>query len=351
MRLGLVGAAGDPQLGAVAKAIRALGLQPVVVDPEALGRGSAITFDGARTSFSGDALADVGAVHVRGTVSPMPPTFVADEDYVLFEDWFEEYMARRERMGLLLSWLVGLGYAGIPVVNAPEHGAAIQLKAFQLQAAGARGFTLPRTCITNDPAAVRAFQRDVKDVVFKPSMGGGLTQPLDREALGRLDLITRAPVAFQERIHGTNIRVTVVGDNIISVVSIPSEALDYRADPQYQAGKAVYGHVSMEPAMTDAIRSLMTDVGLVHAGLDFIRSKDGTWYFLEANPAPVWLDIERRTDAPISRALAEHLLSAARHKDIHQARMQQARRPSSFCRYALPMEPRRNTRSRSSAKG
>jgi|GEM_PF-666447 hypothetical protein len=342
MRLGIVGAPQDAQVKAVLAALRQQGVDVAVVDPNGLHGGLAATSDGTHVSFGGDTFGDVAAWWVRGTVNPLPPTFEEGDQYVLFEDWFEEYMARRERMGFLLSWLVGLGYRGVPVVNPPEHAAAIQLKGFQLQAAVARGFEIPRTLTTNDPNAVRALVREVKDVIYKPSMGGGLARVLDAAALARLDHITRAPVTFQQHISGHNIRVTLVGDDIVSAVKIPSDAMDYRADATYAAGDTLYDHAEMTPQQADVCRAVARDVGLVVTGMDFIQRADGSWVFLEANPAPVWLDIEHKTGAPVSRALAEHLLGLARAPTLLKARLDQARRPSSFCRYAYPQDPSRS---------
>lgn len=342
MRLGVVGSLDDPQVKSVTTEIRALGADAVVVDPQMLVRGESVMFDGSAFLWRGAHVNDVRAWWLRASLSPMPPTFEVDETYVLFDDWFEEYMARREQLGFLMSFLVERHYRGIPVVNPPEFGATIQLKAFQLAAAVTRGFAIPRTCTTNDPSRVRDFARQVKHVLYKPSMGGGLAEVLGDDGMARIGQIVRAPVTFQEAVRGTNVRVTLVGEDIVSVVKIPSEALDYRADEDYRAGRTLYEHVDMTPALAEKCRLLARDVGLVMTGIDFIVREGGEWVFLEANPAPIWLDIEKKTGAPISRMLAEYLLMAGQDPAKIRAHLEKGPRSSSFCRYAYPQNPSRS---------
>jgi len=165
---------------------------------------------------------------------------------------------------------------------------------------------------------------------------------LDEVALARLDRIAQGPVTFQERIVGDNVRVTVVDDAIVSAVRIPSQTLDFRADDAYRRGATVYEAVDVPDEVAAGCRAMLRDVGLVISGIDFLV-RDGTWFFLEANPAPIWLDVEQKTGASISGAIASFLLRLARAAGAERlrARLQEAGTPSSFCRYAYPQNPRR----------
>jgi glutathione synthase/RimK-type ligase-like ATP-grasp enzyme len=42
--------------------------------------------------------------------------------------------------------------------------------------------------------------------------------------------------------------------------------------------------------------------------MDFIRTDDGRFVFLEANPSPMFLGFERQTGLPLSEALVNLLL-------------------------------------------
>jgi hypothetical protein len=77
----------------------------------------------------------------------------------------------------------------VRLVNPPHAASVLQYKPFQ-RMAGAR---VPRTLISNDPPAVRAFHAEVGDVIFKPLMGGALTQVLEGDVLEQLDLVRAAP--------------------------------------------------------------------------------------------------------------------------------------------------------------
>ena len=345
MRLGIVGSPADLQVGAVAAKLRSFGAAVAIVDPTGLERGEGVSSDGHRFFFGGDPLDDVGAFWLRHSPKTMPPTFTIDERYVLFDDWFARYMALREQHGFFFSWLIERSHRGVPIINPVELAAQIQLKPFQLSAASARGLALPRTCITNDPARVHAFVREIGrpgDVVFKPTMGGALVEVLDEVALARLGRVTRAPVTFQEKIIGDNVRLTVVDDEVVSAVRIPADTLDFRADDAYRAGATVYEGVDVPDEVAAGCRALLKDVGLVISGIDFIV-RDGVWFFLEANPAPIWLDIEQKTGAGISTAIAALLLRLSRASGAERlrARLAEAGTTSSFCRYAYPQNPRR----------
>ncbi|MEW5852555.1 MAG: hypothetical protein AB2A00_27460 [Myxococcota bacterium] len=339
MRIGIFGSQHDTQTQAVASVLKKKGADVVLVDAQGLNRGEPVTFDGERYTWKGQRLDDVHGWYLRHIADPYAPAFEADGQYHLYRDWLVDYMQRRERSAFQLSWLLTLTMQGIPVVNPPEHGSVAQLKALQLAAARKVGLAIPRTLITNDPHAVRQFAKSVGEVVYKPSMGGGLCKPLTDEDLARLELITAAPVTFQERVRGTAVRVTAIGQNLVSCVRIPSEYLDYRADPEYSGGKQVYDLATLPMDIPDKCRALMRECGLLFSGMDFIQRDDGSVVFLEANSSPIYLDVERKTGVPITDELAGYILKLANRPADYQRAVQEAGLVKSFCSYAYPFAP------------
>lgn len=335
MRLGIFGSGNDAQVQAVAAAMHARGCEVALVDTTAIGRGVEHTFDGARFLVNGQDTSDVGAWYMRHILVPTAPAYQSEDGHRLFRDWYVGYMHQREHSGFQLSWLHALRFVGVPVVNPPEHGGVFQLKTFQLAAAKRLGLDVPKTCVTNSPARVREFAAAAKDVVFKPSMGGGLCEPLGAEALARLDSVKSAPVIFQERVRGTSIRATFVGSDVLSCVRIPSGELDYRADPVYSSGATQYQETTLPDDVVAKTRALLAACGLLFSGVDFIDTGERL-VFLEANSSPIYLDVERKTGAPISDALVRLLLDLA-----HQDAAWPAAQPSAaFVRYASPYSPR-----------
>lgn len=335
MKIGIFGDPNDHQCKALAGVLYQRGVQPIVIDSGAIHQGGDFSYHDGDFFAQGQALQDVKAWFLRYVISPMPPAFRVNEEYILFKDWFTDYMHRQERYAFQLAMLLSWGARGIPVMNPPEHGGVLQIKPFQLDMARLVGLKTPQTLVTNDPERVRQFEEKVGEVVYKPSMGGALCEALDESALARLDLIQQSPVIFQERIRGTSIRLTIVGDKVVSSVRIPTDNLDYRNAPEYQTGQQVYEHQTCPGEIAVKSAQLMRKTGLLFSGIDFILQENGEWVFLEANSSPIYADIEKKMQAPITSAIADYLVLLANDPAHYKKLISQAARTQSFIKYAL----------------
>jgi|694.fasta_scaffold116668_2 glutathione synthase/RimK-type ligase-like ATP-grasp enzyme len=317
MRIALLGPADDGQILAVARALARRGVEVPVVPSDALemhrpvelGEEGHLVIDGQRL----DALR---AVYVRSLPSPHPPLVEAGGEWVLRRDWFAGYMQARERTGFLMAALLCLEVAGVRLVNPPQAGAALQSKPLQLQRLRRIGAPLPRTLISNDPERIRAFHAAEVgaggEVIFKPLLGGATTRLLDGAVLEQLEAVRAAPVIFQQRIRGDDIRVVLVGDTLVSAVAIrtPEPHLDFREDPVYRSGEASYEPVGLPVPVEQWCRQAAAACGLVFAGIDLKRTASGEWLFLELNSSPVYLDVECKLGHPISESLAALLIGS-----------------------------------------
>jgi len=340
VHVGIYGSPSDIQVETVTRALKARGCDVLVVDAQALNDGMPHTFDGSRFVVGGVDISACRAWYLRHVMTPIPPAFEKAGEWHLYRDWFIEYMRRRERFAWQLSFLLAQGFAKVPVVNPPEHGGVVQMKLFQLFVARRIGLRIPETCVTNDPETVRAFAKTVGEVVYKPSLGGGPCVALDDEARARLSQLVASPVIFQERARGKDVRVTLVGDDVVSAVVIPSTVLDFRFDPTYRDGRAVYEAITIPDDVIARVKELMRACGLVFSGVDLKLGDDGSWTFLEANSSPIYLDVERKTGAPITERLVDLLLKSAESPRAFVDRVDEARRTSeSFVKYALPFAP------------
>jgi len=166
--------------------------------------------------------------------------------------------------------------------------------------------------ITNDPSHVRRFQAAVDDVIFKPLMGGAVTRALDAGALERLEEIALSPVICQERIEGSDLRIMLVGDEVVSSVAIdtPEQHLDFRSDPVYNSGQASYKEVQLPEHVIKQCRQAARACGLRFAGID-IKHHAGDYVFLELNSSPIYLDVELKLGHPITQTIAQYLITKA----------------------------------------
>lgn len=307
MRVGIFGTDDDPQVHAVAREIRALGGEDVLLRSDALEEGLPLSERDGRMSYRGVDVTDLDGVYLRSVPAPYAPYLERDDELVLYEDWHARYMHSRERASFYIAWLLSLAERGVRLVNPPHAASVLQYKPFQLHALRKVGAQVPRTLLSNDPEAVRAFHAEVPASIFKPLMGGAITLPLDDAALERLDDVTQSPVIFQERIDGDDLRVMLAGDDVVSCVAIrtPAQHLDFRDDPAYSGGDAVYEEVTLPDAVVAQCRAAARLCGLRFAGIDIKRTAEGRHVFLELNSSPIYLDVEWKLGHPISRAIAE----------------------------------------------
>jgi glutathione synthase/RimK-type ligase-like ATP-grasp enzyme len=313
VRIGIFGDGADPQCAAVAREAATLGVDTLFVDSQALDQGRPLSMLDGRTFYLGKPVDDVRGFYLRGIPAPYVPAMKRDDSLVLYEDWFTTFTQTRERAAYFVAWLLQLAHQGATLINGPHAASVLQHKPYQLHALRSLGAKVPRTLISNDPAAIRAFHAEVKDVIYKPVLGGALTRALDAEALERLDAVTASPVIFQERVRGEDLRIMLVGDELVSCVAIqtPAQHLDFRDDPVYSSGEAVYREVVLPEPVQRFCRSAARACGLTFAGID-IKQRGNEFVFLELNSSPIYMDVEQKLGHPISRAIARRVVEGAR---------------------------------------
>ena len=213
-----------------------------------------------------------------------------------------------EARAALSGWIYGLGPA---VINPLKAERAAAQKTYQLTTASQLGLTVPHSVLTNSPDSARAFYKRMNgDVVFKvytTAPGQMLeTRRLLPEHLDELSLLAHAPVIFQERIPGTDIRVTIVDDDVFAIAIVPNHPgarLDWRLDtaPRYESY-----NLPADPKRQ--LIALMRALGLRYGAIDLRVTPEGEHVFLEVNTGGQYLFVEIQMDLPISRALGAALL-------------------------------------------
>lgn len=193
------------------------------------------------------------------------------------------------------------------VVNRAAPSMSNHSKPYQALAIRAAGLRTPRTLITGDPVAARAFYDECGGEVIFKSLSGvrSVVRRMEPRDLERLPYLRHAPAQFQAFVPGDNIRVHTVGD-VLFATRVRTAAVDYRYARQHGADLEMEP-ATLPPAVAAACRELGPASGLLLAGIDLKETPDGAYFCFEVNPCPAFAWYERQTGQPISAALAELL--------------------------------------------
>lgn len=231
-----------------------------------------------------------------------------------------------------------LRHASLGEASAAAHGMLASLKAFrlddvrhirhaenkqlQLQVARELGLDTPRTLITNDPGAVRAFAKSCEDGMITKMLSSFaiyeegkelvvFTNAVKPEDLTDLSGLSLCPATFQELLpKSLEIRVTVVGNRVMSA-SINSQVSarathDWRRDGVRMIHD--WQHYQLPLDVEEKILRLMDHFSLNYGAIDIILTPDGRHVFIELNPCGEFFWLERAPGLPISDAIADLLL-------------------------------------------
>lgn len=190
-------------------------------------------------------------------------------------------------------------------VNAYATIEAHKIKPRQLHLAKRLGALIPKTYVGNCPEEADRFLKRFTDVVFKPVHGGALTErvkPGKRSIDYLKHVLSISPVTLQQYIPGTNIRTYVIGDETFNI-EVESEHLDFRDDDFAKAGA-----VCVPNTIKNLAKRIMRQMGMQWTAIDWRCDPEGRYFFLEANPSPMFLRAEQETGFQLTESLAELLL-------------------------------------------
>ena len=314
MRIAILGENSDLQVQAVSTALGALGAEVLCLSPNCLDGSHGVAVLEGDLLVDTAAFDDVGALWVKQLPLPFHACAGAGPPAESGDRLFELQTQVREKLQLVLSWLCELEDRGTVVVNPARSGAHFIFKPYQLARMRRAGVPVPRTLYTTSPEAALAFRKEVGPCIVKPIAGGAYTRDFDDvEVQDTLELIRKSPVVVQERIFGEHVRVTIVGDEIVSAVVIGSPALDYRTDPDYHSN-AHYDEARLSDEGKRIALAAAQASGLTYTGIDILRNGD-RHVVLECNTSPIYLDIERRMGHAISQGIAAYLVACAKQKN------------------------------------
>jgi MvdD family ATP-grasp ribosomal peptide maturase len=196
-------------------------------------------------------------------------------------------------------------------------------KQLQLQVAQALGLDTPRTLITNNPQAVREFAKECEEGMITKMLSSFaiyeegkekvvFTNPVAAEDLENLDGLRFCPMTFQEKVpKALELRTIIVGKRVFTA-SIDSQSSEGARNDWRRRGVALledWKPYNLPQSVEEKLLKLMEHFGLNYGALDLILTPDGRHVFLEVNPVGEFFWLERCPGLPISKAIADILLS------------------------------------------
>jgi glutathione synthase/RimK-type ligase-like ATP-grasp enzyme len=219
---------------------------------------------------------------------------------------------------IALTWL--LEYGNFLVLNRPSASRSNASKPNQISLIQQFGLQVPRTLITNDQQAIKEFYENHNGEVIYKSISSvrSIVRKMTEEDLNRLDTLRYSPIQIQECIDGIDIRVHVVGQEYFAS-EICSEESDYRYDRTTSMKR-----FDLPDEVAEACFKTADGLNLPLAGIDLRMTPEGAFYCFEANPSPVYIYYERKTNfgvsspEPITDALCSLLKQGIRQEKTAQ---------------------------------
>lgn len=191
----------------------------------------------------------------------------------------------------------------------------------QLRLAARAGLRVPRTLVTNDPAAARQFFAETEgetvakllrplEVSMDAAKSFVYTSRVREDDLADAESLRHSPMVFQELIpKAYELRVACVGGEVfagaLDATGTSRGHTDWRrASPE----ECRWREAQLPIEVTHSLQGLMSDLGLVFGAVDLICTPAGEHVFLEVNPGGEWGMLERDLGLPISEAIAKALL-------------------------------------------
>ena len=243
-----------------------------------------------------------GGVSWRPPHRPAVPEDITDEAVidVIVGD------SRATFLGLLLDSFQGAW------VSHPDCTRSAENKIVQLRAAQRAGLRVPRTLVSQDPAAIRAFCASLDQQVLVKTVAGSRRAPLtpgmvDAELLASDRALALSPAIYQEAVPGTcHLRVQAFGDELIAVM-IRSDALDWR----FALASSTVEPYTLSADLQRRLRQVLQILGLRMGVFDIKLTPRGEPVWLEVNPQGQFLFVEGMSDTSLAAPFADFLVREA----------------------------------------
>jgi MvdC family ATP-grasp ribosomal peptide maturase len=218
-------------------------------------------------------------------------------------------------------------------VNNVECQRAAENKQRQLRLAARTGLRVPRTLVTNDPAAARQFFAEtngqtVAKLLRPLAISMDATTPfvytnrVREEDLAGAEALRHSPMVFQELIpKAFELRVAcVAGEAFAGALDASGTSRGHTDWRRAAPDECRWQSAQLPREVASGLRVLMSELGLVFGAVDLICTPTGEYVFLEVNPSGEWGMLERDLGLPISDAIAAALLDNSLGEKSHSHR-------------------------------
>ena len=206
-------------------------------------------------------------------------------------------------------------------INNLDHQRNAENKQRQLRLAAHVGLRVPKTLVTNDPAAARQFFAETDgqtvakllrpvDVTMDAAAPFVYTSRVREEDLAAVETLRHSPMVFQELIPKAHeLRVAyVAGETFTGALDATGTSRGH-TDWRLAAPEDCRWQMARLPTeVSSSVNALMSGLGLDFGAVDLICTPSGEYVFLEVNPSGEWGMLERDLGLPISEAIAKALL-------------------------------------------
>lgn len=207
-----------------------------------------------------------------------------------------------------------------------------EAKIVQLLHAIAVGMAVPETLTGTSPDEFLAFVHRHGAAMISKTCSGVASRLFGQdefcrftERVGMRDIayahtLRHAPATFQNDIDkDVELRVTVVADRVFAAEIHSQATRQTRQDWRH------YDHLNtplrphrLPEEVEEQCREITRRMGVCYGAIDLIRTKAGSYVFIEINPNGQYLWIEDETGLPISDAICDLLQSGRRRGDVRR---------------------------------
>lgn len=206
-------------------------------------------------------------------------------------------------------------------ISDPRLGRRSRSRPLLWAAAAHAGFALPRTLVTRDREAARAFADDHADGIIATTLTRRADDWSDGTRMESGACLsawfdgTAGDTVLQAWVVGVDVRVMIVGSAMFAVELVdrdPGMPLDLALE------LGAVRRVELSDAVFDSLAEMMATLGLSTATVDLRRTADGHHVVTDLDPSPRWAPFERQAGWPVTAAVAD--LLALRHRVLAGAR-------------------------------
>lgn len=194
---------------------------------------------------------------------------------------------------------------GAKVVNSPSTFWIHFYKPYTYALARKFAMKIPITFVSNKIRSIIKFYKENKnkELVIKPVAGGDTVKLLNQEQLEKIkSTLDYKTYIIQERIPGQEIRIFLIGYKTIISLHLITDDLDYREKQNIQEIKVI----DIPNSLANSIIKFSRYIGLKFCALDFKRIGN-EYYFLDINPAPMFVGFELKSGFPITDKIINYL--------------------------------------------